>query len=148
MYGVLASLLKYIFITIIYLFIFSIIRLIYLDIRSVSVQKGHGDKVMPYLKLINRKESLGFRVSETYPLTGDVKIGRIPKNEISIPDPFLSSTHAEIHMADGKYFIRDNGSTNGTFVNGKQLHEMEAPLNDGDRIHLGQVEFLFVSGGR
>lgn len=61
MFGVLSTLLKYIFITIIYLFIYSIIRLIYLDIRSVSAQRTGLNKDVPYLKLINRKESLNQR---------------------------------------------------------------------------------------
>lgn len=146
MYSIIASLLKYIFITIIYLFILSIIRLIYLDIRSTSAQKSQTGSSLPYLKLINRRESLDFRIYETYQLDGNVTIGRKHKNEIFIQDPFLSSSHAEIRTEDGKCYIRDIGSTNGTFVNGKQLHEKETLLMDGDRVHLGQVDFLFVSG--
>lgn len=145
MFGVLSTLLKYIFITIIYLFIYSIIRLIYLDIRSVNARKAGIDKNAPYLKLINRRESLEFRVSETYPLEKDVRIGRNRSNSISVQDPYLSGVHASIIRKDGSHFIKDLGSTNGTFVNGMQVNGNEVQLRDGDRIHAGALDFLYVS---
>lgn len=138
---------KYIFITIIYLFIFSVIRLIYLDIRSTNSRKEAAEKAVPYLKLINMRESLDFRVSETYFLGRNVRIGRRLSNEICIQDPYLSGSHAEIIMQDGKYSLKDAGSTNGTFINGIPTNKEEAPLKDGDRIRVGQVEFLFVGSG-
>ena len=61
MYNILAILFKYIFIVIIYLFIFSIIRLIYLDIRGME---GISSDEKVYLKLINRKDSLPFKIKE------------------------------------------------------------------------------------
>lgn len=144
MFGVLSTLLKYIFITIIYLFIYSIIRLIYLDIRTVNAQGARKVKNTPYLKLINRRESLEFRVSETYALEKDVIIGRNRDNAISIQDPYLSGVHASISLKEGNHYLRDLGSTNGTFVNGRQNDGNDELLKDGDRIHAGNLDFLYV----
>jgi len=147
LFEMISSLLKYIFVTVIYLFIFGIIRLIYLDIGAIYRSQRLDSGNFPYLKLVNRREELDFKVAETYPLISDVFIGRKVKNNISIKDPYLSGKHAKITAKDGKYSLEDLGSTNGTFLNGVQIvaGEENVILKDGDRIHLGQVDFLFVS---
>ena len=53
---ILSQLFKYIFILIIYLFIFTIIRMIYLDIRSMRSVDANKDEA--YLKVVNRLDSL------------------------------------------------------------------------------------------
>lgn len=141
-----SSLLKYIFTTIIYLFIYGVIRLIYLDIKSASAQKFRVTKNSPYLKLINIRENLGFKVEEMYAIGKGVEIGRAVKDGIIIKDPYISSKHARFLFKDGKYYIEDCGSTNGTFVNGKAVKKNAEPLSDGDKIRIGQVDFLFVNG--
>jgi len=137
---------KYIFIIIIYLFIYGIIRLIYLDISSMGAQ-GKGMKKgrnLPYIKLINRRENLGFKVEETYILDGDMELGRSNKNDIVIKDPYVSGKHIKFIMKDGKVLVQDMGSTNGSFVNGKRLGSDPVYLEDGDKIHIGQMDFLYV----
>ncbi|MCX8128722.1 MAG: FHA domain-containing protein [Clostridia bacterium] len=142
----LSSLLKYIFITVIYLFIFGVIRLIYLDIKSIGAKGGHsGDS--PYLKLVNRRERLGFKVEETYILGGNVELGRSGRNGIILNDPYISNKHTRFVLRNGKYYIEDMGSTNGTFVNSAQINNEAVALNNGDRIHIGQLDFLFVDSG-
>ena len=74
MYNIFSLIFKYIFIVIIYLFILSIIRLIYLDIKGIDTQ--HLDDSAVYLKLINRKDSLPLKVKEYYILDDEVSIGR------------------------------------------------------------------------
>lgn len=145
MFGVLSTLLKYIFITIIYLFMYSIIRLIYLDIRSVNAQSREIGRNIPYLKLVNRRESLEFKVLETYPLEEDTSFGRNRSNSICIKDPYLSGKHAVIKEKNGVHYITDLGSTNGTLLNGQRLEQPETALRDGDRIHAGSLDFLYVS---
>lgn len=66
-------------------------------------------------------------------------IGR-RKGEIVIKDAEISGQHAEIVQEGGKWLIRDLGSTNGTFVNGKKLPASD--LKDGDRLTLGQSKIL------
>lgn len=68
-----------------------------------------------------------------------VTVGRNRKNIVIISDRFISGNHAEFHrMGEGKYELRDLGSHNGTFVNGKKIER--AVLKSGDRLRFGTVE--------
>lgn len=145
MFELISSILKYIFTVIIYLFIFGVIRLIYLDIKSMNARKATVDEGYPYLKLINQRESLDFKVEETYILKNRVTLGRSNDNDVVIKDPFISGRHAVFDIINGRYTIKDLGSTNGTFLNGKRLGDEETYLKDGDKIMLGQLYFLFVN---
>lgn len=146
MFEIFSSLLKYIFITVIYLFIFAIIRMIFLDIHSMNGRRAGNNENLPYLKLINRRDSLNLKVEESYILDKNVTIGRGSGNSVKVADPFLSGKHAVFMNQDGFYFLKDLGSTNGTFVNGSRVDKTPVRLEDGDRIHIGQLDFLYVSG--
>lgn len=141
MFDLLSQGLKYVFIIIIYMFIFSIIRLIYLDIRSL--RKTDAAKDQAYLKVVNRLDSLNFKMQEYYVLKGPVKIGRSSKNDIVIKDNFVSKKHLEISETNGVYFIEDLNSANGTYLNGERVDEI-IELQNGDRIGVGFIQFLFV----
>lgn len=58
-------------------------------------------------------------------------------------NPTISRHHATIIKRDGRYFISDNHSTNGTFVNSQQVF-METELHEGDRVKLSDEEFVFT----
>lgn len=141
MYNILAILFKYIFIVIIYLFIFSIIRLIYLDIRGME---GISSDDRVYLKLINRKDSLPFKIKEYYSIDDAITLGRHGDNNIVIKDPFISKRHFQIMEDEGDYYLEDLNSANGTYLNGDKIFDV-VKLNDGDIIRVGQIEFLFVN---
>ena len=68
-------------------------------------------------------------------------IGRHPESFIVLGDASVSSHHAEIIAADGRYLLRDLQSSNGTKVNGVRI--TETTLKDGDNIFFGGVEFRF-----
>jgi len=70
-----------------------------------------------------------------------VTIGSSENNSIVLSDRFLSSFHCRIFKEEGKYFIADAGSTNGTFINGVRVQVSELP--DGSRISLGKSELFF-----
>jgi pSer/pThr/pTyr-binding forkhead associated (FHA) protein len=56
-------------------------------------------------------------------------------------DPTTSRRHAVIVQQNGRYLLRDEGSSNGTFVNGAQI--TEHPLHSGDEIRIGGSQFRF-----
>ncbi|MBW4829138.1 MAG: FHA domain-containing protein [Clostridiaceae bacterium] len=141
MFNILSVVFKYVFILIIYLFMLSIIRLIYLDIKGISLNTLSKNN---YLKLINQKETLPFKVKEAYSLDKDTTIGRGNQNNIIIKDPYISKKHLKIVKDEGDYYLEDLESANGTFVNGDKIMDV-VKLRNGDRIRLGQVEFLFVN---
>ena len=52
----------------------------------------------------------------------------------------VSRFHAEISITDGRYFIKDMGSTNGTWVNGKKIAPYRlTPIRSGDQLRLGHL---------
>jgi len=69
-------------------------------------------------------------------------IGRSEDNDLALPDPFSSGHHAVIIPADGGFCVRDNGSKNGTFLNGKKV-QGEIELKRGDEILVGSTRIIF-----
>ncbi|WP_080801235.1 FHA domain-containing protein [Arabiibacter massiliensis] len=70
-------------------------------------------------------------------------IGRESKNDIAVKDINASRTHAELRRDPrGLWVLTDLGSTNGTFVNGREISSQ--PLADGDQIVIGVTNFLFT----
>lgn len=145
MFEIVSSVLKYVFTIIIYIFILNIIRLILLDIRSMSEKSKTVETLRYHLRCIGIQGVQGFRLDEVYPLDGDVSIGRMPENTLWIDDSFLSTTHALLIKKRKGYYLKDNTSTNGTFYNGKRLGKKAVRLKNGDKIRLGSMEFLFVA---
>jgi hypothetical protein len=67
------------------------------------------------------------------------RIGRSPGNDIEIQEPSISGVHCELQVAEIGVSVRDLGSTNGTFINGKQV--AKGILQRGDTLMLGEIEF-------
>lgn len=77
----------------------------------------------------------------------EVAIGRAPSSDILLSkDKLTSRRHATINYENGSYFLLDERSANGTFVNGQQIEE-KAPykLQNGDRVGIGEYELIFHS---
>jgi hypothetical protein len=74
---------------------------------------------------------------------GRQTIGRREDNDIIIDEPSVSSSHAWILNQQGRHVVMNMLSTNGTFVNDQRVHE--ATLTHGDRLRLGQAEFVFLT---
>ncbi|HHT51545.1 MAG TPA: FHA domain-containing protein [Eubacteriaceae bacterium] len=141
MFDILSLMVRYLFILLIYLFMFGIIRMIYLDIRGI---RRRSSVTSTYLKLINKRDELPFNIEEYYTLNKDTTtIGRSSSNTLSIKDPYMSKRHATITNDRNQFFIEDLDSANGTFVNGEELLN-PIRLENGDSIKIGQVNFLFV----
>ncbi len=143
MFNLLSILLRYVFIIIIYLFIFSIIRLIYLDIRSINTVSTDDSA---YLKLINKIDSLPYKMSDHYSIEEVLTLGRANDNSIYIKDPFVSKRHMKITEDEGEYYLEDLNSANGTFLNEEKILDV-VRLDSGDIIKVGNIEFLFVNRG-
>ncbi|MGH9159234.1 MAG: FHA domain-containing protein, partial [Vicinamibacteraceae bacterium] len=79
--------------------------------------------------------------SISYPLGAVNYIGRSPDNQLQLLRPGVSRRHAVIMATATGYTIRDLNSQNGTYVNGDRIKE--GPLEDGDRISIGQVDLAF-----
>ncbi|HET8730811.1 MAG TPA: FHA domain-containing protein [Moraxellaceae bacterium] len=77
-----------------------------------------------------------------------ISIGRDKSNSLVINDEGVSVFHAEIRQEDGKVFIWDSGSVNGTFVNGEKVTgKREIQAGDVIRFHLIDVQIVDPSKG-
>lgn len=77
---------------------------------------------------------------------GKTSIGRSPiDNDIVIPDETASRFHAFIEFIEGDFVLRDNSSTNGTFVvtNGIRQKTNSHTLSDGDIVEIGDTSMSF-----
>ena len=146
MYAIISDIIKYAFVIAVYIFIYSVVRLVYLDISDAKRMSLAEDEGFGYLKLINLRKELNFRVYESYSVRESTTLGRSKKCDIYINNPYLSKEHARITFIEDKFYIEDLGSTNGTYVNGKELGSRPVRLKDNDKITFGDLSFLFVDG--
>lgn len=77
---------------------------------------------------------------------GATQIGRHPSNDITLDDITVSRRHCRMKLdSEGRLFLEDLGSTNGSYVNEALVEQ--ARLTSGDRLMIGKFHLL-VSQGR
>ena len=69
-------------------------------------------------------------------------IGRADYNDLVIPDPSVSTSHAKLQRREGVWVLVDLESTNGSFVDGERV-KGDAPLAPGAMVRLGDVQLVF-----
>ena len=82
--------------------------------------------------MVRRHRSLGLLESAA---GGRLVLGRSPGCQLVFADDTVSRRHAELRFSDGRWMLRDLGSVNGTWVNGRRV--MEAEVAPGDDVQLG-----------
>jgi len=86
----------------------------------------------------------GGRAGETYPLTAErISVGRHPDSTIFLDDVTVSRNHAVIERQGAVYYIADQGSLNGTYVNRRRVERQ--PLADGDELQIGKYKLTFIT---
>ncbi|MBN1413225.1 MAG: FHA domain-containing protein [Spirochaetales bacterium] len=74
-----------------------------------------------------------------------ISLGREKNNGVIIADPSVSKLHAIIVFRDGKAYIRDSKSKNGTYLNRKKIPESkEIELHNKDEIMIGKTKITFL----
>ena len=87
------------------------------------------------MKVITPAPLRGFTFTTDQPFT----VGRATDNDMCLDDDeFASSHHARFFSRDGRTWVEDLTSTNGTFVNNNRI-EQSAELKIGDRVQIGSV---------
>ena len=106
-------------------------------------QRGGGmdlrSGVFPRLEVI---AAMGHEPGEEFDLNGGITLGRAASSEVTVDDPFASAAHARIFPRGQFMYIEDMGSTNGTFLNGRQLRKPEQ-LRVADVIRIGDTEYRY-----
>ncbi len=73
----------------------------------------------------------------------EISVGRLPSDDITLTQSNVSKQHARIVLREGKYFIIDRKSTNGTFVNGDRI-SAPVSLKSSDKIYIGDFVMTFL----
>ncbi len=77
--------------------------------------------------------------NRVFPLNETMIVGRSSDCDISLSAAHLSRRHAQLQVLDGLLFVRDLGSANGTYLNGKQV--TEARVKRGDELRFDTLSF-------
>jgi len=143
-FAIISSLVKYIFVTTIYVFIFAIIRMIFKDIRGmVSREEFVAIQSSPILRVVAKDGRDNTSARNDYALDKMKNtVGRSANCDIQIGDLLVSNKHFCIWFEDEEWRIRDLNSRNGTYLNGQRIEEPYL-LDDGDRVRVGEMEFEF-----
>lgn len=91
-----------------------------------------------YLSLLT-----GGRLSHSFPLRNEIRMGREKDNAIVVADQKTSRHHASLTPIETTYIITDLGSANGTYVNGVLIAQ-PTRLKDNDRVSIGDTTFLYT----
>lgn len=76
----------------------------------------------------------------------ETTMGRDPDCDLFIDNIGISREHCKIIYRGGHFFLRDNGSSNGTFLNNSKIMQ-ESQLNDQDEVQLGKYRVIFSAAG-
>ena len=84
----------------------------------------------------------GYEPGTSWDVATGATMGRSDGAEIKVDDQFASSAHARIFSRGELMYVEDLGSTNGTYLNGRQIRSAE-PLNGADVIRIGDSEYRY-----
>lgn len=87
----------------------------------------------------------GPMAGHTYRFHQDVTtIGRTNGNDLIISGRTVSRRHARLWFAEGRWYLQDLQSANGTFVNTGRIYQQPVALNDNDMINFGDEVVTFT----
>jgi hypothetical protein len=154
----LAVALKFGFLAVLYLFLLWVARSAMRDLRRYegsgtvtepveAPQAGKRRRAGPDLRAgvsprLEVVAALGYEPGTSFDLDGGAVLGRSNGADIKVDDPFASSAHARIFPRGDFMYVEDMGSTNGTYLNGRQLRTSER-LKIADVIRIGDSEYRY-----
>lgn len=121
---------RLLFVALLYLFLFAIMR------TGIGLVRGQRKKERVWNLSVEKgpKELRGVSIA----VHGPVIVGRSPSADIVIGAGYVSARHARFSLMGQNLFVEDLGSTNGTTVNDQPITDPVA-LNDGDIVTIGDV---------
>lgn len=111
--------------------------LIWRDFRTASAEVDTRTQRRGRLVILS-SESDQLAIGKVYPLMPLTSLGRSPANSVIIDDNYASSEHALVTLRDGRWWLEDRHSSNGTLLNGYKIEEAVV-LSSGDVIEVGRV---------
>ena len=147
--------LKFGFIAVLYLFVLVIARSAFKDLRRTvaPAPDATGFHAAPAYAEAPRgpdgwlvvERGGGLERDQRFDLISGLSVGRSKEADVRIDDRYASTIHARVFSREGRFYVEDMNSTNGTLLNGATLHG-EAELIDGDTIQIGDTIFRLEVG--
>ena len=107
--------------------------------RQESAVPNLREGVSPRLQVV---AAMGHEPGTTFDIGEGATLGRSDGAAIRVDDPFASSAHARIFSRGEYMYLEDMGSTNGTYLNGRQVRSTER-LRMADVIRIGDSEYRY-----
>jgi hypothetical protein len=95
--------------------------------------------VEPRLEVV---AAMGHQPGTIFDVGEGAMMGRADSADIPVDDPFASSAHARVFTRGDYMYVEDMGSTNGTYLNGRQLRQAER-LKVADVVRIGDSEYRY-----
>ncbi len=131
-----------------YAFLTGAVIIIWRDWRAVARQmerKGETATRSLGRLIVVRAGKTQLIQGEAIPLNVITRLGRAPANTVAIQDAFASSEHALLALRNGRWWLQDLNSRNGTLLNEEKL-TASAIVSTGDVIGIGEVRLRIDLG--
>ncbi|MGH9206334.1 MAG: FHA domain-containing protein [Acidimicrobiales bacterium] len=140
----LLTILKFLLLALVWLFFLRVLRTAWVEMRKP--RRGGGDVPLQQKRTADPRPAYRLKVIEPtaqrgkmYELSDELTVGRAAGCGVSLDaDNFASKLHARVFREDGRLWIEDLGSTNGTYVNAERI-VVPVLLKKGDRLQVGQT---------
>ncbi|HEY8448297.1 MAG TPA: FHA domain-containing protein [Thermomicrobiales bacterium] len=139
--------LRLLVIALLYLFLYQIARVTLRELSVLSRLEANdrgsaAASPRAYLVVVDPANS-SLPAGTTFPLPPVAVLGRHPACDVALDDTSVSAQHAELTATDDGWWLRDLGSTNGTFVNGQEV-VVPTDVREGDIVQCGRVKLQIV----
>jgi pSer/pThr/pTyr-binding forkhead associated (FHA) protein len=141
----LLNILKLLLLALVYLFFVRVLRAMWVQVTAPAVAAASGTAAADVTARAGAAPVARLRIIEpadqkgkTFDLTDEVTVGRASGCQVALADPTVSQLHARIFRREGKLYVEDLGSSNGTFVTRKKVAAPVA-IRRGDRLSLGST---------
>lgn len=143
------TVLKVVFLILLYFFVYRVVHSAYVDLRRSSPRPapapgrpakprgGNGGRAGKPPRTVVVMDDRGSKLA-THQLDGQLQIGRADACQIRISDTYASQFHARLYGQSGSWYVEDLGSTNGTYVNQRRI-TAPTEVRAGDRVRVGKT---------
>jgi FHA domain len=140
------TVLKFCFLALLYLFLYRVVRLTLRELRAPALTAEPAGAPPPRERAPEPRAAMRLRIlepasrrGETHTIDREVTVGRGGGCALVLSDDtYVSQLHARLFQQNGEGYVEDLGSTNGTYVNGKQIKGVTR-LTRGDQVQFGQT---------
>ncbi|HET7265921.1 MAG TPA: FHA domain-containing protein [bacterium] len=122
--------LRYAFLLALVLFVARVLRVVLADLEARTA--GPASRAVLVVEAPEMSRGREFLVA------GEATVGRAPGCAIVLSGDYVSAHHARLFERDGRVWVEDLGSTNGTLLNGRRVRRAVA-MRSGDRLRIGDV---------